>query len=155
MKRYVTLFSCLLPLFFSGCSWVEHFSVGNLSDQEIYVTYRLADDSGGSFPIFEKNPTCYGATSSKKIDWSKTISLQDLDDNEHIFRATIPPHSILIIGNLHNQNYTSHDQEFFNGRVFNLEWIEIEVHEEAIHISKDTFDKNFTKKNGFIKFDVL
>ena len=152
-SKFILLVSLLICTCFSGCSWVEYFTIANLSEQTIYVSYTLTEPKG-SFPIFNKSPDFYEATKKGNINWDKRLTKEISIDGGNSISMELSPHSIMIFGRLHNDSYKSHDQEFINGRYFNLNFIEIEVNLEVFHISKDTFDKNFKKENGYIKYAV-
>lgn len=140
---------------FSGCSWVEYFTVGNLSDASIFVSYKINPLSEGmSFGIFDTSPKFYKLYKKGGVQWKHEIKIKDMDDSPDGVSVSLPANTVMIFGRLHNDNYESTEQYFINGREFNLDFMEIEVNLEVHHISKDTFDKHFTKKNGFIKFDV-
>jgi hypothetical protein len=156
MLKKITLYSLvllLLPL--SGCSWVEYFTVNNLSDKAIHVSYKTRYLSEGkSFAIFDHTPTFYKATKKGNIDWDNKVEVEDTDESSESVSVTLPANTIMIFGRLHNDTYKSHDQEFINGRDFNLYFMEIEVNLELFNISKETFDKNFTKEKGQISYTI-
>ena len=149
------LFGLLVAFTLSGCSWVEYFTVSNLSGNPIFVSYNTSYLSAGkTFAIFEHTPTFYKATKKGKIDWDNKIEVKDTDESAESVNIILPANTIMIFGRLHNDTYKSFDQNFINGREFNLNFMEIEVNLELFHISKDTFDKNFIKENGYINYTI-
>jgi hypothetical protein len=155
MKTKTLHFLILSSFAFSGCSWTESFTVNNLSGNPIYVHYKTKPLSEGkSFGIIEHSPTFYKATNKGNIDWNNEIKVEDTNDKDDVVSVYLPPKTIMIFGRLRNDNYESTEQSFINSREFNLDFIEIEVNLEVIHISKNAFDKNFKKEKGYIKFEI-
>lgn len=153
--KNLKLYASLLPLLlFTGCSWSEYFVINNLSDQSIYISYTITKPKDHNFGIFEHSPNFYKTTKNGKIDWNNKIEVKDTEESTEIVSVMLPPKTTMIFGRLHNDTYTDYNQNFINNREFNLDFIEIEVNLEVLHISKNTFDKNFSKDKGIIKFDI-
>ena len=146
----------ILPLFFlSSCSWIEYFVISNLSDQPIFVTYKLSKLSADkSFGIFAPVPKIHRLNKKGQLDWGLEQKVYNQDSTWNTVQITLQPKYALIIGRLHNDNYKNSEQNFINSREFNLDFIEIEVNSEIHHISKKTFDHYFKKEKGEIKFVV-
>lgn len=141
----------ILTLILSSCSWQEYFVVENNSDSSIVVTYTLSQANG--FPIFDE-ADAYMTTKSGEIDWNKKITIEDNDTSAFEFHFMLPPNSVLLFGHLSNDHYSSWNQQFINGRVFNFQQMKIKMKDRNIAISKDSFDSFFKKKNGNILFKV-
>ncbi len=155
MKNFIK-FSFILPLLFlSGCSWTEYFTVGNLSENSIFVTYQLKPLSEDkSFGIFDTQPEFYKIRPKGGIDWDSKFTIKDTDERPDAVSIILPAKTVMIFGRLNNDNYENVEQYFINGREFNLDFMEVEANLEVHHISKKTFDKHFTKEKGFIKYDI-
>ena len=156
MKRIVLLITIfIIWLSQSGCSWMEYFTVGNLSDSSIFVSYKLKPLSEDkTFGLFDTSPTFYKVSRKGGVHWDQKITIEDIDDSTEGVSIYLPAKTVMIFGRLRNDNYENSNQYFINGREFNLDFLEVEVNLEVHHISKETFDKHFTKKNGYIKFDI-
>ena len=155
MKKFKSYIFILLPaILLSGCSWSEYFVVNNLSDHPIFINYTISEPKDHNFGIFDPNPKFYKATKNGNIDWNNKIELKDLDESNEIVSIYLPSNTIMIFGRLNNDKYTSYDQYFINSREFNFDYMEVEVNLNVFHISKNTFDKNFIKDKGIIKFEV-
>lgn len=139
-------------VFFSSCSWQEYFAVENNSDSSIIVSYTISKVDG--FPIFDGTADAYKTTSSGEIDWNNKIALEDKDTSAFTLQNKIPPNSIIMIGHLSNDNYSKYDQYFINGRIFNLQTLEIKKEDRITSITKEKFDSYFKKKDGIIKYEV-
>lgn len=153
MKKFKFYFFILPFLLFTSCSWSEYFSINNLSENPVYISYTITKPKDHNFGIFEHSPIFYETTKGN-IDWNKKIEIQDSDSSKEVVSIILPPKSIMIFGRLNNDNYKSYDQYFINRREFNLDFIEIEVNLEILHVSKNTFDQNFTKEKGIIKYEI-
>ncbi|MDF1672376.1 MAG: hypothetical protein P1U41_02665 [Vicingaceae bacterium] len=153
--KNLKLYASLLPLLlFTGCSWSEYFVINNLSDQPIFISYTITKPKEHNFGIFEHSPNFYKTTKQGKIDWNNKVEIKDTEESSEIVNIILPPKTTMIFGRLQNDTYTHYNQNFINDREFNLDFIEIEINLEILHISKNTFNKNFSKDNGIIKFDV-
>jgi len=153
IKSY--LFILLSTVMLSGCSWSEYFSINNLSDKPIYVSYKLSPLSENmTFGVFSPAPTFYKTNRKNNIDWNNKIDVEDTDSSIYVVNVIIPPKTIMIFGGLSNDTYKNAEQYFINGREFNLDFMEIEVNLEVHHISKKSFDDYFKKDKGQIKFEI-
>jgi hypothetical protein len=136
-----------------GCSWIEHFMVINESDQPIEVTYTL-ETPKETFAIFDYRYDVYAIKKPGQIDWNKKMEINDLDTSFQTIHIQLPPKATLIFGSLHNDNYTTYNQYFINGRSFNLIEITVKTAKETIVVKPETFDTFFKKKNGSISYVV-
>lgn len=154
-KSSVYAFFLILAIGLQGCSWIEEFVVFNTSNKVIYIAYELDTVAKGSFPIFTHKPTAHYLNSSGEIDWEKEeISLNDKDTSSNLITVSVLPNSALVLGTLHNDKYTRYDQQFINGRWFNLRKIRIQYENKVLEICPSTFDKFFKKHSGKIGFTV-
>jgi hypothetical protein len=131
---------------------MEYFMVINASSSEIIVNYQISDDGG--FSIFERIPNANKLDVSGEIVFNKPVRLIDLDTSKLGISVKIPPKMTLTIGHLMNDRYKKYNQEFINGRVFNLEKIEIKTAQKSITILQNQFDKFFKKSEGVIAYKV-
>ena len=138
---------------FQRCSWVEYFVVINESDKAIYVQYELNNDVNG-FPIFYDHPNVFPLNSSDKIEWGLEIGVSDEDTLLHKVAIALPPRSALVFGSLYNSSYKSYDQQFINGRQFNLQKLQLLQGNKILEIVPSNFDKHFKKKQGNIFYKV-
>ena len=116
------------------------------------VSYTISKVDG--FAIFDETPSIYQMNNAGEIDWEKRIIIEDKDSSSLGFNFTLPAKSILILGNLTNDHYTSHNQYYINGRVFNLQMMEIKKKDGTVTIPASQFDRFFKKKNGYINYEV-
>ena len=151
LLKIVILF-LFLQLFWS-CSWIEHFMVINESDDPIEITYTLVPPKE-TFAIFDYRYDVYAIKKPGQIDWSKKMEINDLDTSFQTIHIQLPPKATLIFGNLHNDNYTSYNQYFINGRSFNLVEMSIKTAKDTIVVKPETFDTFFKKKNGSVSYVV-
>lgn len=151
LLKIVILF-LFLQLFWS-CSWVQYFMVINESNQPIEVSYTLIPPEK-TFAIFENNPDVYVLKKPGQINWDKKLESTDLDTTLETIRVKIPANTALIFGRLYNDQYTSYNQYFINGRSFNLVEMTIKTNNETIVVKPETFDNYFKKKNGSVSYVV-
>lgn len=152
IKLYVLIL--LSTFLLSGCSWIEYFTVVNLSEKPIYINYKLNPLSEGNiFGIFNDKPTFYKVGKKGTINLSNSVEIKGIDKEDNI-NLVLPAKTAMIFGKLNNDNYNNPSQDFINGREFNLQYIEVEVNLEIHHVSKKAFNHYFKKKNGVIKFEV-
>lgn len=129
-----------------ACSWVENFVVFNDTANPVYVQYTVSD--AGGFPIFTDHPTVYAQTKGGGIDYEKIIAFADEDTARNRVSVKLPPNHAMIIGHLMNDKYTAHNQQFINGRVFNLVSIAANTQKPII---PSAFDTHFKKgKHGVV-----
>lgn len=154
--KNLKLYLFLLPLLLlNSCSWVEYFTIKNLSNNPIYINYTLIPLSKNmTLGIFDNSPTFYKSNKNGNIDWNNRTEIEDSNNDKLTTNIILPPKTIMIFGRLNNDNYDNPQQKFINGREFNLDFMEIEVNSEIHHISKKTFDHYFKKNKGEIKFEV-
>lgn len=139
-----------LMFMMTGCSWVEYFTITNTSKNNVAISYTLNLNQEG-LQIFNTTPNAYALTTSKGIDWNKQLEIIDTDTSKEVISIILPPNSSLIIGELSNDTYKNFDQQFINGRIFNLK--EVIVKPDRI-IIPSTFDSFFIKKKGRIDYQV-
>jgi hypothetical protein len=135
------------------CSRIEQFVIYNESDTAIYVSYEL--EQGGSFPVFYEDPSVRKLKSRGEIDWSASdLPVNDEDALPAKVRIALPPHSALIFGALHNDEYKHYDQKFINDRQFNLKHLQILSPNKDLEIIPSSFDTYFSKHKGQIRLVV-
>lgn len=153
MKQILKItFGVAIVFLLEACSWQEYFIIKNNSNSDIVLTYTLTAADG--FPLFDATTTAYTSTSSGEIDWAKTVHLEDRDTSLLGLQFRLPPKSNLIIGYLHNDRYSNATQHFINGRVFNLQRMEVKKKDGTHTITMENFDAYFKKKNGIIKYEI-
>ena len=139
----------LLAFLLQGCSFVRRFRIVNNSNETIEINYTIkAPDR--TFAIFTEKPDAYSLDKKEEIDWDKKLQLVDLDTSFYVVKVKLPPKSTLIIGTLNNDEYTSYNQYFINGRSFNFSQLTILKDSVSTTIVPETFDTYFTKKDGDI-----
>ena len=143
----------LLIIAFSvlGCSWTNHFMIVNESDETITIRYTI-EPPKKTFGIFSNLPSMYPLKKKQHIDWYAKLTTKDLDTNIAAVHIELPPKTVLIIGELHNDNYEKYDQYFINGRSFNLGELKITHANNETTIVPNTFDDFFKKNNGNISY---
>lgn len=132
--------------FLWSCSWVQYFMVINESNEPIEVSYTLTEPEK-TFAIFENNPTAYELKKPRQINWDKKLELTDLETSYETVKIQLPANTALIFGYLHNDKYTSYNQNFINGRSFNLSEMSIKTSKETTAIKPETFDNYFKEQN--------
>jgi len=108
----------------------------------------------GTFPIFDyASASIYALNKRSKIDFEKSSNLKydTITKFSHI-TFKLPPQSAVQIGALHNDKYKSYNQNFINGRFFNLE--KIIIKKTDLVIVKTDFDKYFKRDNNEITYNV-
>lgn len=133
--------------FLWSCSWVQYFMVINESNEPIEVSYRLTEPEK-TFAIFENKPTAYELKKPGQINWDKKLELTDLDASFETVKLQLSANTALIFGYLHNDKYTSYNQNFINGRSFNLAEMAIKTSKETTTIKPETFDNYFNEQKG-------
>jgi len=138
-----------------GCSWIIRFFVVNTTNESLVIELNLLKNPS-SFPIFHYREFYLYEGSGKKINWEKQKEIvPDTLENYAHLKMTLPANSTLEIGRLNNDKYERHDQYFINGRVFNLEELNIYKEDDEIEITPATFDNYFKKgKNGEVFYFV-
>jgi hypothetical protein len=156
MIRFVRYALALVFVYaLQGCSRMEQFAIFNNSDKPVYVIYELDPGNKGTFPIFTDRPSSHKLNSSGDIDWEEEAdAINDSDNNLNTVSVSLQPHSALIFGTLLNDEYAHHDQQFINGRWFNLKKIQIRYNNAVLDIIPATFDQHFKKHRGKVCFVV-
>lgn len=131
-----------------GCSWIIRFFVVNTTNVPLVIELKLLKHPS-SFPIFHYREFYLYEGSGKKVNWEKQKELlpDTLENSAHL-KMTLPANTTLEIGRLHNDKYERHDQYFINGRVFNLEELNIYKGEDEREITTAAFDNYFKKGNN-------
>jgi hypothetical protein len=137
---------------FTGCSWQQYFVLKNTSANEITIEYVLNSTEG--FPIFNDIPTAYALDNNSRINWEKSLTISDTDNSKLVVNLKLPSYTAIIIGTLSNDNYIKYDQEFINGRIFNLKTIKITTKEQVISINQQSFDTYFANHSGYIEYSI-
>ena len=122
-----------------GCSWKETFVIKNTTENAVNIHYLLKDYKG-ILSIFGNKPNAYQLDKLNRIDWYSEISLTDKDTSVTGIDIVLPPHAILVFGELSNDRYTNKDQYFINGRTFNFKMMELEMPDNLVRITDATFD---------------
>lgn len=125
----------------------------NESNQPIEVSYTLIPPEK-TFAIFEDNPDVYALKKPGQINWDKKLETTDLDTTLETIRVKIPANTALIFGRLYNDQYTTYNQYFINGRSFNLVEMSIKTTKDTVVVKPETFDNFFKKKNGSVSYVV-
>lgn len=146
-KAIKTIFAITLIMCLTSCSWQEYFVVSNASQSEVIINYQINEIKNG-FPIFTNQPLLYKLNSSNKIDWNNNQIPIDLDTSLTGFTLKIPANCAVVFGELSNDHYKVYNQDFINGRIFNLKELEILKNNDTIKILPATFDTHFKKING-------
>lgn len=156
---FLSLFA-LIVFSLQGCSWVCRFYITNTTNETLSVEMKLMD-CPGSFPIFHYPHFYYGKLWQYQLKKNSNVNhfagmievKADTLENFSHFRFQIPPHSAVEIGALQNDKYERHDQQFINGRKFNLE--RLLIMEKKIEVTPADFDNHFRKgKSGEIYFVI-
>ena len=154
MKSFITSLLILIFCFqFSSCSWQEEFVIINSSDQALLITITTSNANGG-FEIFEKVPTVFAVDKNGDIIRGKSLQFQFDEVEDRSIQFNLPPKSCAVIGNLSNDNYEKYNQEFINGRKFNLVSIQIKTAHKTISIYPSNFDDHFKKSKGNIEYRI-
>ncbi|MBL7911241.1 MAG: hypothetical protein JNJ41_09335 [Bacteroidia bacterium] len=153
MKKIIYLAPLFFLFIFQACSWQESFVITNQTSADIIIEYEILSPETG-FGIFDAHPSSYALNTSNSIDWNKQADALDQDTAKYIVKIVLPPKKALIIGQLSNDHYKSHDQYFINGRTFNLKKLKIQNDKTVIEISSENFDTYFSKKEGAITLRI-
>lgn len=153
MKRFRIFLLLLLTSCLSSCSWNEYFVLFNATGSSVQVRYEV-DPTETAFPLFNTAFRAHKTTRNDEIDWNNSVQLTDTDTVENSVTLLLPQHTSLIIGELSNDHYSRYDQQFINGRVFNLVSIEILNGSQTTNINPTQFDSYFKKKNGVIGYVI-
>lgn len=153
MKLFKTIvFFCLLP-FLLGCSWVQRFMIVNETEEILEINYTIITPSE-TFAIFESKPEVYALKRKGQINWEKKLKIEDQDTNYFEVTIHLPPQTVLIIGALYNDEYKGYNQQFINGRSFNLVQLNVAQNTKTKSIKPETFDDYFVKRNGNVAYVV-
>ncbi len=150
-KIALLLFSTIF--LFSGCSWQQYFVISNETLSDITIEYSIPIPSDG-FGIFNTSPILYKLNSSGSMDWDNQLSIIDNDTSLFAVKIVLPPKSAVVIGELSNDNYETHNQKFINGRIFNLEKIILNKNGNFTEITPENFDIFFKKTSGNIEYTI-
>lgn len=154
MKRFITNILILIFCFqFYTCSWQEEFVIINSSEQALLITITTSNANGG-FEIFDKVPTVFAVDKEGEIKRDKSLQFQFDEVEDRSIQFNLPPKTCAIIGNLSNDKYEKYNQEFINGRKFNLVSIQIKTAHKTISIYPSNFDNHFKKSNGKIEYRI-
>lgn len=151
MKRFRIYALLLLTSCLSSCSWQEYFAIVNTTGSPIEVHYEI-DSSGKGFPIFTTSFRAYKTIRNNELDWNNSVQLTDTDSLVNSVTLLLPAHTSVVIGELSNDHYSRHDQQFINDRIFNF--VSIEVPDQNTVIASGEFDNYFNKKNGIVSYEI-
>ena len=136
-----------------ACSWRVRFFIMNTSDKPVNIEIKL-NKNLASFPIFHyRRLYLHDAPKNKIKDEEKEFLADTLEDYSH-FKFSLAAHTAVEFGELQNDHYENHDQYFINGRVFNLESVVINADGKEAHITKENFDKYFTKEKSEVYYFI-
>lgn len=142
----------VVALLANSCSTAEFFMIVNNSDKSLFVNYTLLEKEDG-FGIFNDNPRVYANSDNALVEWNKPVNaVAHKKDSSSSIEVILPPHCTLVFGTLFNDVYTTCDQEFNNGRYFNLTSLNLSQKEKKVDIDSTNFDFYFTKKSGKIYY---
>lgn len=144
MKRL--LVALLVILIFSGCSSIDEFMIYNLQDKIINLKYVI--DPGNPFGIFTTKPYVNKLNKNGEVDYPVQQDPAFVVFSGDTLKIQLLPFTALQIGAILNQPYKKYDQRFFNGRSFNLQYMEITNEKSAVKIRPDTFDNYFKRENS-------
>lgn len=150
-KVKISIISASFIFLLCGCSWQEYFLVTNETTSAITIKYSISNPESG-FGIFETTPTLYKLNSSGSVDWNNQLSFVDTDTTSLGIRVILPPKSSVMIGYLSNDHYKKYDQQFINGRTFNLKKINLNSNGKSSEIIPENFDGFFKKRSGNIEY---
>ncbi|MBL0128815.1 MAG: hypothetical protein IPP83_15470 [Flavobacteriales bacterium] len=139
----------LLLCSLQGCSWQENFVITNETGSDLVIEYEVDIPTSG-FAIFDEHPLYYKLRPDGDVYWNETHEAVDLDTARTLVKVILPTGHGLIIGRLSNDEYSSYDQYFINGRHFNLKVLRIHGAHTLTEIRPATFDDHFTKKNHLV-----
>jgi len=149
MKRNLIFFLIISLTSLTACSWQEYFVISNMSDETAKVEYCITMNFGG-FPLFENDPDFFRIAENGNINWEKNIEKELNSISDTIISFELNKKEAAIIGRLSNDHYTGYNQYFINGRVFNLNYINIISKTDTVRIIPESFDKYFSKVKGYI-----
>jgi hypothetical protein len=154
MFKTLKIICAITPLLcLTGCSWQEYFVVRNMSVSAVIVQYEIADVEKG-FPIFSHQPLLYQLNHSNEIDWDTQQIPLDLDPSSSGLKFKIPANQLVVLGELNNDHYSAYDQDFINGRVFNLKELEVQRNTDTLRLIPTNFDGSFKKTGGHIVLEI-
>ncbi len=152
-KVKIAFISASFIFLLTGCSWQEYFLITNETASNIAVEYSISSPGTGfGFGIFETTPTIYKLTPTGSIDWNDQLSIVDTDTTSLGVRIILPPKSSIVIGYLSNDHYEKYDQQFINGRTFNLKKINLNSNGKSTEIIPENFDSFFKKSSENIEY---
>lgn len=149
MRKLVLISTVLFfSLFLAGCSWICELFIVNPTDKPIEIEITLLKNPEG-IPIFYypsdywNSAKTYPCDGSLSVDYNKITetTLNKLSSFSYIIK--VPAKSTIEIGSLHNDYYKKYNQQFINGRVFNLTEMKVFRQKDTLKIHPETFD-NYT-----------
>lgn len=153
MKKAIGVILIGLFFLFTSCSWQEYFLIFNETEFPVLVEYEIEKTDMG-FPIFMARPSLYKIAKNGGVNWEQKIKAKDEDSLVHLIKIELPPNSVLNFGLLSNDRYQNYDQEFINGRVFNLKKMVVEIKGAATEILQENFDVFFMKDSNGIAYRI-
>jgi hypothetical protein len=138
----------LVSLFLAGCSYSESFALVNRSTDEIEFSYLLSELTPQE-GLFDKWIELYEENGEGYPDYSKDLSVVDLDTAANRIRIIVPSKSVLVFGNISNEHYDSKRRITNGGKSFNLSEIQLQQNGRIVEMSTDDFHKHFRESNGF------
>lgn len=153
-QKQVGLVILFLLALLQSCSWHEDFFIYNVSAFDAEIEYELEAIRSGYMPIFGAKVKLYKLDNSKSIDRENPLPVADTDASFLKLKITLPGNTALNIGQLSNDHYKKYNQEFINGRVFNLKAIRVLSKTDTLVILPETFDAYFKKENQGIIYRV-
>jgi hypothetical protein len=131
----------VLGMSLTQCSYYTAFYIANTSDVARSVSIYL-DPKPAGIPIFEAQRFVLFDIKDGKVDFERH---QTFFPNENLaHEIVIPAHTALQIARLFNEKYLHSQQQFINGRVFNL----LKIVTPTTMITQKNFDDHF-KKSGY------
>lgn len=153
-QKQISLVILFLFSLLQSCSWHEDFLIYNLSAFDVELEYELETISSGYMPIFGTRVKLYKLDNSKNIDRQNPLPVADKDTSLLKLKITLPANTALNIGQLSNDHYKKYNQQFINGRVFNLNTIRVLSKTDTVVIYPKNFDAYFKKENQDIIYRV-
>lgn len=152
-KVKIFIISTSFIFLLSGCSWQEYFLITNETTSDIVIEYSISSPESG-FGIFDTTPTIYKLNSSGSINWNNQLFFVDSDTTSLGVSVLLPPKSSVAIGYLSNDHYEKYNQQFINGRTFNLKVINLNSNGKSTKVIPENFDSFFKKNSQGIEFTV-
>ncbi len=139
-KRRTVRLLPLLLLALCSCSFQNFIMIVNEHGENRQVSLQFGSPQAGT-PIFSARKLGLYAMKDNDVDFSSHVPLNQTESPS--LTVTIPARSALCIAVLRNETFSSSDQKFINGRVFNLK----QIKSGSVTITKTNFGAHFRRTN--------